>query len=123
MHQELAEFQGALCGVLALLTVVNEVLVRDLVLANLGAGISISASDPVNKTNFLVKSVRSPGESVHGIASSALPEVLSNGQVGVNGLLSVDAHRVDVENQQVVTRDGLLVLVDKWQELIPLSVV
>ena len=123
MHQELAEFQGALCGVLALLTVVNEVLVRDLVLANLGAGISISASDPVNETNFLVKSVRSPGESVHGVASSALPEVLSNGQVGVNGLLSVDAHRVDVENQQVVTRDGLLVLVDKWQELIPLSVV
>jgi hypothetical protein len=75
----------------------------------------------LEESKLLVINVGGPSQSVHGVTSLTLSQILSDFQVGVDAGLSNNLHCVDVEDQELVTVQCLLLLVDEWKEFDALS--
>jgi len=111
------ELDGAACRIELLLRIVKVILMRNLILDHLRAGITALAANPIEEAKLLVKEVRRPGERVHGIAGLAVPQEFPDVQVGIDARLGNDAHSVHIKHEQVVRGECLLLLINEWKEL------
>lgn len=97
MNDELVEFYGTLGWVLLRLIIIQMVLMRDLILGYLRAGISRITSYSLHERDFLFIYVRCTCQCVHGVSGFTLSQIRTNAQARIDARLTSNGHRVDIQ--------------------------